>query len=246
MNTLSKTLDVADYKELYDSTGILTDLERTLSQHGVVYRNEHQHRKWEYSMTLKALKMAGAKSLLDVGGGGSIFAPFARMNGLGYVLQVDPGDVGSWIQQQAHVINYDLDFVQKDFLNWDDERQFEAVSCLSVIEHVPSHIEFFTRLLERVVDRGLLCLTTDFHPSGEAKVGGHLRTYNANSMKTFVEIAFMYGFTPFLGEPDYSKFEVAVNSYTFASLILRKDYNGYTWDTHPEPIRLAGESDRIG
>jgi hypothetical protein len=168
------------------------------------------------------------------------------MNGVEYVLQVDPGDVGSWIQQQAHVINRDLAFEQKDFLRWEDDRQFEAVTCLSVIEHIPSDIEFFSKLLDKVVDGGLLCLTTDFHPSGKSMVGGHIRTYNAESMKAFVDIAFLSGFSPFLGEQDYSKFEVAVNTYTFASLILRKDYHGHTWNTDTEPIRLAGESVTIG
>jgi 2-polyprenyl-3-methyl-5-hydroxy-6-metoxy-1,4-benzoquinol methylase len=224
MNTLSKTLDVGDYSQLED----VTTMVNLLHKHGIVHRFEHTHRRWEYGMTLKAILSLTqpVKSILDVGGGGSVFAPWATLNTKAIVTQVDPGDITDWIGKQFGLLGRPTEFHQEDFLRWDDDRKFDAVTCLSVIEHVPHDIEFFSKLLDKVADGGLLCLTTDFHPSGQALVGGHIRTYNADSMKTFMDIAFLNGFTPFLGEPDYSKFTVEVNSYTFASLMLRKDNNG--------------------
>ncbi len=222
MNTLSKTLDVNDYLELADSTATAS----MMAQHGIAHRFEHPHRRWEYGMAHKALSENGAKEILDVGGGGSIFAPFALLNGTTSVLQVDPGNVGEWIAKQALLVGRQLEFLQEDFLTWGDSRTFDAVTCLSVIEHVPYHFAFFEKLCSKVSDGGLLVLTTDFHPSADRMVDGHIRTYNEEEMGTFIKLAKLQGLVPYEGEPDYSKFSVEVNSYTFASLVLRKERNG--------------------
>ena len=232
MNTFSKTLDRADYNELMNVDAVA----KTFAKKGIAHRFEHPNRRWEYALTMKALQQEGSKELLDVGGGGSIFAPLAVLNGVQHVLQVDPGEVGEWIAKQSSSIGKSLHFIQQDFLTWEDNRTFDAVVCLSVIEHVPDDIIFFEKLCSKVKLNGLLCLTTDFHPSGEVMVGGHLRTYNTESMEKFIAVADRRGLYPYAGKPDYSKFSVEVNSYTFASLVLRKDEYGYIRDTNAESV----------
>jgi len=93
-----------------------------------------------------------------------------------------------------------------------------------VIEHVPGHFTFFDKLQKHVKPGGLLCLTTDFHPSGVGIFDGHNRTYNAEMMQDFIEIAWGNGFEVFGDEPDYQHFETFIfNLYSFACLVMRKD-----------------------
>ncbi len=219
MKTFSKTLELEDYKELADPQP-MADM---LVTHGITHRFEHPHRRWEYGLAFKLLSDTESHSVLDVGGGGSIFAPWLMLNlSNPSVVQVDPGQVREWITKQSTLIGRPLEFIQEDFLTWEDIRLFDAVTCLSVIEHVPEDIRFFKLLCSKVKSGGVLFLTTDFHPSGQAMVGGHIRTYNKDSMQNFIDVAQSVGLKR-TEEPNYEHFSVEVNNYTFASLALRKE-----------------------
>lgn len=221
----NKTLELVDYQRFDRSIQHIKNMQSVMS--GLNVRFEHSHRTWEYGLVLEALRQNGTKTVLDVGGGGSLFAPAAAWIDM-EVMQVDPGDVGEWITQQSEHIHKELPFAQIDFMDFPvligNEYLFDAVTCLSVIEHVADDTSFFAKLAEQVKPGGLVCITTDFHPSGEAVSAGHLRTYNAQNMIEWIKLAEpIFQMVPFGDAPDYTYFEPFVYDYTFAALVLRKN-----------------------
>lgn len=209
--SLSKTYDPADRVK---ESELVRDVHRQLA--GVPHRFEHPLRAWEYGLTLSALRSHGCRSVLDVGGGGSVFAQAA----LGMeVVQVDPGDCAAWVAAQSEHTGRPVTYHQRDVMEYDDRRLYDAVTCLSVLEHVEDDGAFFQRLQGFVKPGGLLALTVDFWPDGAPQVAGHLRTYNVGRLSRLVDAA--PGFE-LLGPPDYTDRGAHVYGYTFASLVLRK------------------------
>src|SRR6185503_6440163 len=82
-----------------------------------------------------------------------------------------------------------IQFKQLDFFQYQTIKKFDAVVCISTLEHVPDEESFFKRLLGLVKEDGLLLLTVDFHPSGQRFVEGHLRTYNQDRIMAFIAYA---------------------------------------------------------
>ena len=194
---------------------------------GITHRFEHPLREWEYSQAVFALRTKDVRTVLDVGGGGSAFAP-AMVWLHADLTQIDPGDCKGWSDAQAATIGAAerMRYIQEFFPGGDLSELaegYDAVTCLSVIEHVPEHEEFFDKLLDYVNPGGLLVLTTDFHPDASIQVGGHLRTYNAEGMQRYIDQADAKGFRLYGGETDYTWNGPNVNSYTFASLVLERD-----------------------
>jgi len=233
----SKTLHPMDYDYLTVEKMKLAEVGRMLGT--VQHRFEHKHRAWEYGMVMSAISQVEGERILDVGGGGSVFA--VAEAGRGYnTVQVDPGDVGSWIERQSSLLTdpSTLRHIQKDFMALNAEElewKPDFVTCISVLEHVPDDTPFFLKLLDFVSDGGLLALTVDFHPSGESMVGGHIRTYNQEALYRMYQLAKERGFEWFVTKPrhlledrsrekfDYAYFDTHVNNYNFASLILRRE-----------------------
>lgn len=221
MTCYNKTIEADDFLAFLPGieyvTGVRLDLQDTHFQWG------HEMRTWEYSLALTALMENKAQQVLDIGGGGSIFAACAIRSGM-QVLQVDPDPrVGGWLDLQRVKLNMELPWAQADFMTFNPDVLADAVTCISVLEHVPDDLPFFNKLLSHVRFGGLLCLTTDFHLSGVSVFGGHDRTYNAGSLLKLISIAQAQGFEVYGDAPDYSHFEPAVfNLYTFGSMVLRK------------------------
>lgn len=210
----SKSLNLQDYA--YLDIQHLDNIHSILS--GVNYRMEHPHRRWEYGIALKVIRENKIKTILDVGGGGSILAP--TLAWLDYeVTEVDPGDVGFWIEAQTKRINKPIYFIQQDYFAYEKTQYFDAVICISVIEHIEEDEKFFLELLKPLESGGLLILTTDFHPDGTAKVPGHLRTYNRTQLLWLASLAHDF---KWYSQHDYFHFDEYVNNYSFASMILVK------------------------
>lgn len=219
MDIINKTMQAQDLVLLDYQIQHINNINALLS--GTQRRFEHPFRVWEYGLTLDIIRANNIKTVLDVGGGGSIFAPALAWLDID-TLQVDPGDVGQWIKNQEQVINKSLPFQQLDFFNFNKTEEYDAVVCLSVIEHVPDDFDFFERLGTFVKKGGFLILTTDFHPSGKAQVDGHIRTYNS---KMLLELALVLSphFIFHKNFPDYTYNDtLPVNNYTFASLVLER------------------------
>lgn len=219
MHAYNKTIEPLDYARIPGITFV--DGMRTRLA-GIPYPWGHDHRTWEYGLVLNALLENRAQTVLDVGGGGSIFLSAAVLSGLD-LLTVDPADDGPSIQGQEERLGITLHWAQQDFFEFRDVRLFDAVTCISVIEHVEKDTAFFDRLLSYVAPWGLLCLTTDFHPSGQAVFGGHIRTYNEEKLLDLIHLAYRQGFEVFGLPPNYAQFTQQIfNLYSFGSLIMRR------------------------
>jgi len=209
----SKTYDPADN---FEESAIVLNINEQLAS--VAHRFEHPLRAWEYGLALNVLRSRECFSVLDVGGGGSVFAPAAASLGI-TVVQVDPGDCLEWVAHQAWTLGRPLVYHQQDIMSYDDRRTYDAVTCLSVLEHIEEDRDFFRRLQSFVRPGGLLILTVDFWPDGVPQVSGHLRTYNVARLSRLINDA--PGFE-LLGTPDYTDRGAHVHGYTFASLVLKK------------------------
>lgn len=213
-----KTIELEDYGVFHET------------QHAVNIKNllgtfqnrfEHPHRAWEYGLVLHALREHGCVNVLDVGGGGSLFGPAAAWLDM-RVIVVDPCDYGEWTHAQAMRIGgKKLHYVQQDFMTFETDEQFDAVTCISVLEHVEDDAAFFKKLASHVKPGGLLAVTVDFWPDGEQKSGGHIRTYNEYRFAGFLD-SVIKDFRP-LGDPEYEHVDSYVYGYTFASLVLKRD-----------------------
>jgi len=211
---LCKTYDPTD---CYPESVHVLAVERKLS--GIPHRWEHPLRAWEYGLALHALSSHDCRTVLDVGGGGSIFSPAAAALGLD-TIQVDPGDCAAWVAKQSKVIGRPLSYQQVPLEHFEGGL-YDAVTCLSVLEHVDDDVDFFRRLQSFVAPGGLLVLTVDWWPSGLSMIGGHLRTYNAQRLGRLISEGLLPGFS-LVGLPDYVDRGNHVNSYTFASLVMRR------------------------
>ncbi len=236
--TYCKTLNPVDY-EIFHETQHAKSIKDMVGTYGG--RAEHPHRAWEYGIVLHALREAGCRRILDVGGGGSAFAPAAAWIGMDITV-VDPEDYGVWVDHQNRIvaahnssappIRYErADFmlygdhdVAHDpdggtFLVPSDSSRFDAVTCISVLEHVPDDSAFYRKLASHVKVGGVLALTVDFWPDAARKSPDHLRTYNEDRLSMLAQS--VAGFETF-GAFDYSHLGQYVYSYTFASLMLRR------------------------
>jgi SAM-dependent methyltransferase len=218
--TYCKTLDPSDYEPIHE-TQHADSMKRIVGTYGG--RAEHPHRAWEYGIILHALREHGCKSILDVGGGGSVFAPAASWVGI-EVTAVDPEDYAAWVAQQNRIVaahhpgSPAVQYVREDFMAYQGG-EFDAVTCGSVLEHVPDDFAFFAKLASHVRVGGLLALTVDFWPDAARKSPDHLRTYNEDRLSALAQS--VPGFET-LGPLDYADRGAHVYIYTFASLMLRR------------------------
>ncbi len=221
----SKVMKLSDYLNLKVPIGILNLFEKKLMTEGIPSLKQHSHRMWEYATVLKAMhdlfNSDGVK-VLDVGGAGALLS--ATLAHLGHdVTQIDPSEDGRlMVAAQNCCVNNPITYIKQDFLTASDSK-YDAVLCISVIEHVHNDLDFVRKLAENVDRGGLLVITTDFSPSGEALSSWHLRTYNEQSLLALGSMLIDMGFTYLNNNPSYKNFSADVYDWTFASLIMIKE-----------------------
>ncbi len=215
----SKTLNPIDY-QLFDEHQHTRNINVMLGMAGIPHRMEHEHRAWEYGIVLNALRRYDCHTVLDVGGGGSVFGAAAANLGM-KVLQVDPGNVGQWIERQKMAVGKvaEMGFEQIDFMEYEGEKA-DAVVCISTLEHIPDDVTFFDKLLDYA--KRVVAITVDFSHDGQKKSDGHIRTYGEQQMQDMIDRAADKGFFPAGGKVDYSHRGNYVYDYNFASLVLVK------------------------
>jgi len=217
-----KTVEQRDYQMIAETSRVT----ETMHLLGTSQRAlDNPHRIWEYGIALRALVEHGAENVLDVGGGGSLFAPSAAAYGMRVVV-VDPLDYGLVTQVQARLLgNKQLSYVRADFTDYTSDETFDAVTSISVLEHIEDDRFFFKKLASYVRPDGILAITCDFWLDQAAKVGGHLRTYDKERLMSLIQ-SVGDEFTA-VGEPDYDRPQGnvspdGVHSYTFASVVLKR------------------------
>lgn len=241
MNTYCKSLHPDDYAGLIEYVDAFEQMARTLPA-----SIEHHHRRWETAMALSAIDCVrglrdteGPHRIMEIGSGGSLFAPLATL--IGYeVTVVDPSSRVRLHEHQSRKTQRPIRVVQADFMDVDLGR-FDYVACLSVIEHVAEDAPFWEKVLE-TAQYGV-ALTTDFSLDGRRFSADHLRTYTPEVLEM---MASNEGWEP-LGEPDYADNGAHVYDYNFASLCMVKTETAVevATDAWDEGTALEDEASRV-
>lgn len=211
---LSRVLHPSDY-QLFTEHLAIAGIREILKRY---YRYEHEHRKWEYGLALKAVLDSESRTVLDVGGGGAILSPLLSHYGC-EVTQLDLDSGENEIAYQNQFLSNKMKFMYGDFSKELNVGKFDSVVSISTIEHVHDDNTFFINLLEHANKN--VFLTMDFFPTGETFSKDHLRTYSKERIYEFCSIAQKLNFTP-----EFSPYIYRGNyvyDYTFASLHLTRN-----------------------
>lgn len=210
---LTKTLELKDYGYLVPELSLVDSIGT---------EGQHEHRRWEYSMALRALgqwrvedpvRGAAKSGSIDAGGGGSnMNAMLSRAWDGAPSMIVDPG-VNQTVEQVAAsglLTSY-------------------VVTCISVIEHVKDEFGFLQSLDKLVRPGGMLFLTMDCGDGSDGdqdKAHFHWMRERIYTPHTWMELGRRFteqwGYR-FLGDWDFSyNGHQLFSSYSFASLALVK------------------------
>ena len=144
----------------------LAALDELLARDEISYL--HPGKRWEYPWALGRAGLRPGSRVLDVGCGDSIFPVY--LASLGHrVVAADPeftADLGELHGVAAEYVRADM-----TALPMPDEH-FDAVFCVSVIEHLPEdRIPVAMQELRRVLrPGGRLLLTTDYYEDADARI----------------------------------------------------------------------------
>jgi Methyltransferase domain len=201
---LTKTLQLTDLDELAPELVIV-------DKYFHAEREQHELRRWEYAMALRAREIWGdvINVAYDVGGAGS---PFQHMLP---VCVIDP-DAPGGMSLAAFVQHMNPPLA-------------DAVFCLSVLEHVENLPEFLYHLSCLMRPGGLLFLTMDVTEGLEPEQVhfAHMRKriFTGDPMGTWWQLAAdltAYSFS-LLGDRDWHYHSHTLyGSYSFASLAMVK------------------------
>lgn len=208
----NKSFHPDDYHALTYETGLFEYVRQR-----VPGNIDHAHRRWEYSLALNAFLAEGCQTILEIGSGGSLFAPMAAQAGL-RVTVVDPSPRVAWAQTQGERLSRPIVWHQQDFMAYGG-RHFDGIACLSVLEHVPDDLAFFRRALH-MADM-IVAFTVDFSTDGAIYNPYQLRTYDPTQLWHLASSAADW---ELLDAPDWRDRGPQVYDYNFASLILRRHY----------------------
>jgi SAM-dependent methyltransferase len=198
-----------------------------------ILEGQHPIRRWEYAMTLRTIEAwrivrplipaleAGPLRICDVGGAGSNFWELLLPLTSAPVTLVDaaaiPRDEGR-LQVWAEYL--------EDHAQHVPPRQYDIITCISVIEHVDLLPPFFRAITSLLRPGGLLCLTTDFW-NAEGPDTAHFhwmrtRIYNEASAKKLLAHVRELGYTPFGGSGDWAYAGHQLYDYSVCTMALTK------------------------
>jgi SAM-dependent methyltransferase len=145
---------------------VLARMDEILNKESISYL--HPSKRWEYPWALERADLAQGNQVLDAGCGASIFPIYLAARGYQVTaLDLDP-PTGL---ERLHRV--DVDYVQGQLtaLPFEDNT-FDAVFCISVIEHLgtdgmPAALSELRRVIR---PRGKLLLTTDYYEDAGAEL----------------------------------------------------------------------------
>ncbi len=212
---LSKTLHPDDYKNLTKYIPLYRELVGR-----VPAQINHKHRMWEYCMALSYLEIMKPKRILDIGGGGSLFAPMLALYGY-EVTVMDSHHLSDSIYKQNILLGTNIKLVKKEFTleNFNCEADlgfFDAVTAISVIEHVEDDVQFLLDCMD--IFPQSIFITTDFFKTGERFSPDHLRTYTPKRLHELTMIDMEWEL--YQEKSNWVDNGNHVNGYNFASMAL--------------------------
>lgn len=180
MFPLSRTMRLEDYKELKWEVGVVNTVQKLA---GPTHPHQHEHRKWEYAMVVRAVQVwlaqdgkSKRKAPLQVGdfGCGVGLTPSIMLHhGCDVSMyEVWAHDQGEKFQLEAcastkeHSENaiglYRMLHRPIGGLVLEDYGRYDISLCISTLEHIPDPVRAFKDLCRTVTPGGLLFVTTDF------------------------------------------------------------------------------------
>lgn len=119
-------------------------------------------RPLEYSFCLQSLAKNHCRTVLDIGTGKSAFP--AVLRNCGFVVTCLDKKQGYWsifntFNRHSHIFHSDI--CQKPF----PKQQFDAVVCLSVLEHIPDYEKAVENMVRLTKPSGVLIFTFPYQPS---------------------------------------------------------------------------------
>lgn len=228
MTSLVGTVKEEDYSDIFEGVQSVKGATIWFQQHGARIEIGHPHRFWEYGSAVQALlslepELMQHLHVLDIGAGYGALGPTLAKKFHTNVIECEP-DLNC-ISARS-VVNKLLSSnggrqilaMPAGFENL-PEGKFDAVFCISVIEHLPSAVEknCWAEMAKRVKDNGLLFVTLDcVEYAGVSYTFDNLRAQNftlAMIKERFDKIVEM-GFVP-MGKPDFEYYGAAVYDYSF-------------------------------
>jgi SAM-dependent methyltransferase len=216
-----------DYAEIGQGCEAVKNSNGWFHSRGVRIDVGHSHRMWEYGSAIQALiSVYGQEALpslnvLDVGAGAGALGPALVLN---YNMRVTECDTDETPQLSRVLCNKELEragLKPLSVLNLGldnlPEQEFDAVFCISVVEHVENEQDAWAELAKRVKRGGLLFFTVDCVPEkGKSYRYDDLRKHNftIEDMKERVDKVCAMGFEV-IGEPDYGWHGCHVHDYSF-------------------------------
>ncbi|MFO7963001.1 MAG: class I SAM-dependent methyltransferase [Desulfobacterales bacterium] len=160
-----RVLDLDEMQEPFFRK-VLQDLEHLVSLESVSYL--HPSKQWEYPWAMEQSCLTAGSRVLDAGCGASIF-PIYLAHEAFRVSAVDLNPPAGLDERHGVRVNYAVGDMTR--LPWKND-VFDAVFCISVIEHLdvmnmPAALQEIRRVLK---ENGRLLLTTDFFADRNAKL----------------------------------------------------------------------------
>jgi len=233
----SKIMALSDYDELKEELAVLDSAEEKID---AWHPSQHPHRRWEYAMALHCLPKGTGLRVTDYGCGNGMLGPV--LHSLGHtVLLYDNWAMGDQKEYLRDKMQKASQLLQEGHLNYyevrdralgsltDEDRNMDAVFCVSVLEHILSYETAFVDMLRSVRLGGVAFITTDFADSEtDHFANAGLRAGKMFTTKTYadlVDIAKREGFELLDGAANYAWDEEEnrlVADYGFASLALKR------------------------
>lgn len=241
---IGNTVHLDDYQEIMEGVSAVKKAADFLRQRGVRTDLPHEHRLWEYGTGVQILLDHYKEKLpeidvIDVGSGYSAFGPALAFFYNTQVVECEPDPICRDARMTCNVVLKQLG--KKEIITTADDamhlpdRKFDAVMCISVIEHVAVHEEMqvWEELGKRVKDGGILYVTVDCVPRKDGRYAyDNLRTQNftLDDLKPRVAKLEEMGFAT-LGKPNWMYNGDAVFDYTFFRIgLVKNGASGTTFD----------------
>jgi SAM-dependent methyltransferase len=182
--------------------------------------SHHNERLVEYRFALQALTEAKPKTVLDVGAGPTAWPHL--LSNCGFVVTAIDNVRDYW---PAGMVNRHWEILDEDILNpaGMPRGAFEAVTCISVLEHIEDHARAMKNMTDLLVPGGHLILTTPYsHQNSYPDVYKHPRA--------------LYG--PGLPYICRSSCETELTTWLSAGLTLEREE---FWSLFTGPVWATGE-----